>query len=52
MAKQYSGSLTDDIKKIKKAGGGMTYQLYGGTNKNIRDGKKVAQFYLKKWDSL
>ena len=30
----------------KKAGGGMTYQLYGGTSKNIRDGnKEVAQFY-------
>ena len=24
VAKQYGGSLTDDIKKIKKAGGGMT----------------------------
>ena len=46
VAKQYGGSLTDDIKKIKKAGGDMTYQLYGGTNKNIRDGnKEVAQFY-------
>ena len=48
MAKQYGGSLTDDIKKIKKAGGGMTYQLYGGTSKNIRDGnKEVSQFYDK-----
>ena len=48
VAKQYGGSLTDDIKKIKKAGGGMTYQLYGGTSKNIRDGnKEVSQFYDK-----
>ena len=46
--KQNGGSLTDDIKKIKKAGGGMTYQLYGGTSKNIRDGnKEVSQFYNK-----
>ena len=48
VAKQYGGSLTEDIKKIKKAGGGMTYQLYGGTSKNIRDGnKEVSQFYDK-----
>ena len=46
VAKQYGGSLTDDIKKIKKAGGGMTYQLYGGTSK-IRDGNKEVQFYDK-----
>ena len=46
--KKQGGSLTDDIKKIKKAGGGMTYQLYGGTSKNIRDGnKEVSQFYDK-----
>ena len=26
----------------------MSYQLYGGTNKNIRDGnKEVSQFYDK-----
>ena len=48
VAKQYGGSLTDDIKKIKKAGGGMTYQLYCVTSKNIRDGnKEVSQFYNK-----
>jgi hypothetical protein len=33
-------------KVIKKAGGGMTYQLYGGSSKNIHDGnKEVSQFY-------
>ena len=42
VAKQYGGMV------MKRAGGGMTYQLYGGTNKNIRDGnKEVSQFYDK-----
>ena len=42
MAKQYGGMV------MKRAGGGMTYQLYGGTSKNIRDGnKEVSQFYDK-----
>ena len=40
--KMYGGQV------MKKAGGGMSYQLYGGTSKNIRDGnKEVAQFYDK-----
>ena len=40
VGKMYGGQV------MKKAGGGMSYQLYGGTNKNIRDGnKEVSQFY-------
>tara|TARA_R100000781_G_scaffold87614_1_gene53925 strand:+ start:79 stop:312 length:234 start_codon:yes stop_codon:yes gene_type:complete len=42
IAKQYGG------KVMKRAGGGMSYQLYGGTSKNIRDGNtEVSQFYDK-----
>ena len=42
VAKQYGGQI------MKRAGGGMSYQLYGGTSKNIRDGnKEVSQFYDK-----
>ena len=42
VGKMYGGQV------MKKAGGGMSYQLYGGTNKNIRDGnKEVSQFYDK-----
>jgi len=40
--KMYGGQV------MKRAGGGMSYQLYGGTSKNIRDGnKEVSQFYDK-----
>ena len=48
VAKQYGGSLTDDIKKIKKAGGGMTYQLYGGSTKDFSDGNKFIQSFYDK----
>ena len=48
VAKQYGGSLTDDIKKIKKAGGGMVYQLYGGSTKNFSDGNKFIQSFYDK----
>jgi len=42
VAKQYGGQI------MKRAGGGMSYQLYGGTSKNISDGnKEVSQFYDK-----
>ena len=42
VGKMYGGQV------MKKAGGGMSYQLYGGTSKNIRDGnKEVSQFYDK-----
>ena len=42
VAKMYGGQV------MKRAGGGMSYQLYGGTSKNIRDGnKEVSQFYDK-----
>ena len=50
------GDKTTDYKKKKKKstnkkiskkhGGGMTYQLYGGSSANIHDGnKEVSQFY-------
>ena len=49
VAKQYGGSLTDDIKKIKKRkGGGMVYQLYGGSTKNISNGNKIIQSFYDK----
>lgn len=47
--KKQGGSLTDDIKKIKKRkGGGMVYQLYGGSTKNISDGNKFIQSFYDK----
>ena len=47
--KKQGGSLTDDIKKIKKRkGGGMVYQLYGGSTKNFSDGNKFIQSFYDK----
>ena len=47
--KKQGGSLTDDIKKIKKRkGGGMVYQLYGGSTKNISNGNKFIQSFYDK----
>ena len=47
--KKQGGSLTDDIKKIKKRkGGGMAYQLYGGSTKNISNGNKFIQSFYDK----
>ena len=40
VSKMYGG------KMMKRAGGGMTYQLYGGSSKNIHDGNtEISQFY-------
>ena len=47
--KKQGGSLTDDIKKIKKRkGGGMVYQLYGGSTKDFSDGNKFIQSFYDK----
>ena len=47
--KQNGGSLTDDIKKIKKRkGGGMAYQLYGGSTKDFSNGNKFIQSFYDK----
>jgi hypothetical protein len=47
--KKQGGSLTDDIKKIKKRkGGGMAYQLYGGSTKDFSDGNKFIQSFYDK----
>ena len=47
--KKQGGSLTDDIKKIKKGkGGGMAYQLYGGSTKDFSDGNKFIQSFYDK----
>ena len=47
--KKQGGSLTDDIKKIKKRkGGGMEYQLYGGSTKDFSDGNKFIQSFYDK----
>ena len=47
--KKQGGSLTDDIKKIKKRkGGGMVYQLYGGSSKDFSDGNKFIQSFYDK----
>ena len=47
--KKQGGSLTDDIKKIKKRkGGGMVYQLYVGSTKDFSDGNKFIQSFYDK----
>jgi hypothetical protein len=47
--KKQGGSLTDDIKKIKKRkSGGMVYQLYGGSTKDFSDGNKFIQSFYDK----
>ena len=47
--KKNGGSLTDDIKKIKKRkNGGMAYQLYGGSSKDFSDGNKFIQSFYDK----
>ena len=47
--KKNGGSLTDDIKKIKKRkNGGMAYQLYGGSTKDFSDGNKFIQSFYDK----
>ena len=47
--KKQGGSLTDDIKKIKKRkGGGMVYQLYGGSTKDFSNGNKFIQSFYDK----
>ena len=47
--KKQGGSLTDDIKKIKKRkGGGMVYQLYGGSTKDFSDCNKFIQSFYDK----
>ena len=47
--KKQGGSLTDDIKKIKKRkGGGTVYQLYGGSSKDFSDGNKFIQSFYDK----
>ena len=47
--KKQGGSLTDDIKKIKKRkGGGMAYQLYGGSTKDFSNGNKFIQSFYDK----
>ena len=47
--KKQGGSLTDDIKKIKKRKGGrMVYQLYGGSTKDFSDGNKFIQSFYDK----
>jgi hypothetical protein len=47
--KKNGGSLTDDIKKIKKRkDGGMAYQLYGGSSKDFSDGNKFIQSFYDK----
>ena len=47
--KKQGGSLTDDIKKIKKRkGGGMAYQLYGGSTNDFSDGNKFIQSFYDK----
>jgi hypothetical protein len=44
------GKITgDDFKKLKKRkGGGMTYQLYGGSTKDFSDGNKFIQSFYDK----
>ena len=38
-----------DYKKLKKRkGGGMTYQLYGGSTKDFSDGNKFIQSFYDK----
>lgn len=38
-----------DFKKLKKRkGGGMTYQLYGGSTKDFSDGNKFIQSFYDK----
>ena len=47
--KKQGGSLTDDIKKIKKSKcGGMVYQLYCGSTKDFSDGNKFIQSFYDK----
>jgi|TARA_Y100000401_G_scaffold90522_1_gene76141 inhibitor of KinA sporulation pathway (predicted exonuclease) len=44
------GKITEaDFKKLRKRkGGGMTYQLYGGSTKDFSDGNKFIQSFYDK----
>ena len=53
MKKSYSKEIQSeykpDFKKLKKRkGGGMTYQLYGGSTKDFSDGNKFIQSFYDK----